>query len=104
MGVAILFAALFRYQSVWNPGAFDRPIETTLDSFYFSVVTLATVGYGDIHPVGSVAKILVIIEVLLGILLLAIMVGAAISVTFHEISNKLEKHNNKIQPTPDGDD
>lgn len=103
IGVAILFAALFRYQSVWNSAAFDRPIETTLDSFYFSVVTLATVGYGDIHPVGSVAKILVIIEVLLGILLLAIMVGAAISVTFHEISNKPEKHNNKIQPTPDGD-
>jgi hypothetical protein len=100
VSVAIVFSALFRYQSVWNPGAFNKPIETTLDSFYFSVVTMTTLGYGDIFPISNVAKILVIIEVLLGIMLLAIMVGTAISVTFHEISNEKEQHNNEIQPTP----
>lgn len=32
-----------------------------VDSIYFSVVTMATVGYGDIHPQSSAGKILALI-------------------------------------------
>lgn len=40
------------------------------ESLYFSVATMATVGYGDITPVSSVARILAAVQVLVGILLL----------------------------------
>jgi voltage-gated potassium channel len=34
---------------------------------YFSIVTMATVGYGDIVPKTIVAKVLVLTEILLGV-------------------------------------
>lgn len=43
-------------------------------SFYFSVVTFATLGYGDIQPVGEVARLIAGAESLLGALLAALLV------------------------------
>ncbi len=38
-----------------------------LDAFYFIIVTIATVGYGDLHPVTPLGKMTVIIVILLGV-------------------------------------
>lgn len=38
-----------------------------LDAFYFLIVTIATVGYGDIHPLSPIGKILVIVIILTGV-------------------------------------
>jgi len=40
---------------------------TPVDSFYFIIVTLATVGYGDIHPLTSFGKLFVIAIILIGV-------------------------------------
>jgi hypothetical protein len=45
-----------------------------LKSLYFSVVTFATLGYGDIQPVGSWARAIAGLESLVGSLLLALLV------------------------------
>lgn len=37
-----------------------------IDAFYFSMVTIATVGYGDIHPLTPMGKMLTIVLILLG--------------------------------------
>jgi voltage-gated potassium channel len=38
-----------------------------LDSFYFTFVTVATVGYGDIHAVTTAGKILAMVIIILGV-------------------------------------
>lgn len=38
-----------------------------IDSLYFSVITLTTVGYGDLHPTTPVSKIFTVIYIFIGI-------------------------------------
>jgi len=46
-----------------------------IDMFFFSVQTMATIGYGRMEPVTLVSNILVSIEALTGLLALALMTG-----------------------------
>ena len=50
------------------PGSFT-------DAFFFSVQTMATIGYGDMHPATVYTNLLVTIEVLLGMTGLALSTG-----------------------------
>lgn len=45
------------------------------DAFFFSVQTMATVGYGDMHPATLYANVVVTIEILLGLTGLALATG-----------------------------
>lgn len=54
----ISFGSLvYRYLEGW----------TMLDSIYFSVITLTTIGYGDLHPVSQGSKIFTIFYALIGV-------------------------------------
>ena len=46
-----------------------------LDSLYFSVITLSTVGYGDLTPTTSAGKVFSIVYILFGLSLLASFVS-----------------------------
>jgi len=65
------FAADFNCLSATNPGSFKgseasvdfRYPEQLFEYLYFSVVTFASIGYGDIVPLTIPARILVILEI-----------------------------------------
>ncbi|MGW7286433.1 potassium channel family protein [Streptomyces sp. NPDC054847] len=46
-----------------EPGEFAG-LNTRMDALYFTVVTLATVGYGDIHPRGQSARLVTVLQIL----------------------------------------
>lgn len=46
-----------------------------IDTLYFSVVTQSTLGYGDLLPASTIARLVVISQVLVGILELSILAG-----------------------------
>lgn len=50
--------------------------ETPISSLYFSVVTLTTLGYGDVLPASQTAQLVVILEVVLGY----VMLGGLLSI------------------------
>ncbi|WP_027184256.1 potassium channel family protein [Desulfovibrio inopinatus] len=59
-----------------TPEAFSLGGAPTLADFiYFSVVVITTLGFGDIHPVTSDAKLLVSFECLVGYVMFALIVG-----------------------------
>jgi len=58
-------------QTVEGPDEFSRYAK----AFFFSVHTFATIGYGNIVPVGMAANVIVTVESLLGLLGLALATG-----------------------------
>jgi inward rectifier potassium channel len=58
----------------------DKPVanvrsESFLEFFFFSIETLATVGYGDMHPQTSYGHIVATVEIFTGMSFLAVMTG-----------------------------
>jgi hypothetical protein len=60
-----------------HPGSFRLPEGGDLDTqmLYSSMVTVTTVGYGDITPATSIAQITAALEAALGTLYIAILIG-----------------------------
>jgi voltage-gated potassium channel len=92
-----------------------------IDAIYFSIVTMATVGYGDIHPNSDVGKILVLVLIIGGV---GTFLGVVASITdtfvkrreeslrrqklnmitglfFSEMGNGLLKHFTQLDPEID---
>jgi hypothetical protein len=51
-----------------------------LQSAYFSFITMTTVGFGDITPSTDLAKCIVIVHVLVGVFMLATVIGLFLSI------------------------
>ncbi len=62
------FSALYESMSTQH-GNFSG-IDSKIDSVYFVVTTLATVGYGDIHPVTDSARLIVTLQIIFNLLFL----------------------------------
>lgn len=90
--LALIFAGWF--WSIWKifPDSFNNVSSNAsfLEFFYFSIVTIVTLGYGDITPKSELARVLVIIETVLGVGWITVIFAAVMShlqPKFSEISN-----------------
>jgi hypothetical protein len=54
------------------------PLNTVIDCVYYSVVTITTLGYGDIEPRTNIAKIISMIEVLSGLIIVVLSLGSVV--------------------------
>jgi hypothetical protein len=64
---AYLFSVIFKAIDNLDRGAFNSPIDALSTAGYFSIVTIATVGYGDIVPVSGWARFAACAEILTGV-------------------------------------
>jgi len=83
--VAVLFGQLYELVLELNPQSFniaavaDRPPQLVQsDLLYFSFVTLATLGYGDVLPVDETARSLAVVEAVVGQFYVAVIVSVFI--------------------------
>ena len=80
--LGLIWARLYHVVELASPGAFrvpegESPTSATLA--YFSFVTLATLGYGDISPVNIVARDLAVLEAIMGQLYLVILISRLVT-------------------------
>jgi voltage-gated potassium channel len=68
-GGYILLSALIMFQV--EPDSFD----TFFDALYWAVVTLTTVGYGDVYPASDVGRIVSMVSSFMGIAVVALPTG-----------------------------
>jgi len=66
--------------------------------YYFSFVTLTTLGYGDVVPISHLAQFLVICEVLLGIIYLSFFVGFSGAKIYARLEEKWKSRNQRHKP------
>jgi voltage-gated potassium channel len=65
----LAFALGFYVMDQRSPGQLVG-IDTRLDALYFTVTTLLTVGFGDIHAEGQAARALVLVQMLFNIVII----------------------------------
>ena len=87
-GVVALFIWLASL-AIWQ---FEHPVQpekfaTVFDALWWAVITLTTVGYGDVYPVTVMGRVFTIIIVLLGLGLVAVPSGLLAS-AFQEIRRR----------------
>ncbi len=69
--LAVAFAMVYPYLEIDLGG---RP-DNWMTTIYFSVVTLTTLGYGDIVPTSAAARVVVLAEVIIGYVMLGGLLG-----------------------------
>ena len=80
LGLEILDPSIMRHP----PGSLHKYFEV----LYFSIVTLSTLGYGDITPVHLAARILAACQAIVGQLYMAILIGGLLGMYLKERSRK----------------
>jgi Ion channel len=82
--LGLLWTPVYLLVARLNPGAFTLPASSgaTLDgfnAFYFSFITLCTIGYGDVTPVTKVARMLAVTEAIAGLFYMAVLISRLVS-------------------------
>jgi voltage-gated potassium channel len=76
----VLFAATYVTVDGQQVNAFTEPLSRT-DGLYFTTTTFATVGYGDIAPLTELARVIVTVQMIVGLvavgLIAKVVLGAA---------------------------
>jgi hypothetical protein len=80
--IGYTWAALYCAWDVFYPGSIQLGSQTTNHQsvlLYFSLVTLSTIGYGDVVPLSGEARMLAVLEGVTGVLYIAVTVGILVS-------------------------
>ncbi len=84
--LGILWMTAYRLVSLLNPAAFSFNIGTSsahplaqFEAYYFSYITLSTVGYGDITPLSNGARTLAMMEAMTGTLYMAVLISRLVA-------------------------
>lgn len=93
----VVFAATY-YILAAHPGEFDG-LETRLDALYFTLVTMSTIGYGDITPAAQSTRLVVMLQIVYNFVFLA----AAAGTLTNQLRSGVARRVSRQQPAKDTD-
>ncbi|MCX5212096.1 potassium channel family protein [Kitasatospora sp. NBC_00240] len=75
-------------------------LRTRLDALYFTVITMSTVGYGDITPTGDEARVVVILQIFYNFVFLAAAAGSLSNRVRGQIAARVREPHPEPGPGP----
>jgi voltage-gated potassium channel len=88
----VIFSLTYLAIAHSRSSAFTEPLDK-VSALYFSVTTLATVGYGDIAPVTHTARVVATVQMLLDIVVLAVTAR----LLFHTANAAVHRRKNEAE-------
>ncbi|MFS4109837.1 potassium channel family protein [Streptomyces sp. PD-S100-1] len=95
MVLSVLVFASCYYALSHQPGELTG-LRTRIDALYFTLVTLATVGYGDITPHGQAARVVTILQIVYTFVFLT-AAATTLSRRAHGFMNARSSHHHRDQ-------
>ncbi len=77
VGLIVFVSSIIIYtMEARNP---NGSIRTLFDAFYWSIVTMSTVGYGDVAPISSAGRVVAMVVIMAGVAVLAFATSIVVS-------------------------
>jgi voltage-gated potassium channel len=90
LGGVLVFALADYGVAVHRPGEFAG-LATRIDALYFALSTLLTVGFGDVHAQGQIARALLVVQMAFNVTVIA----ASASLMTRKISSRARRHSSR---------
>jgi hypothetical protein len=96
--IGLVFGIIYIVLETFLPGSFanlpEKSEQVTSAFFYYSFVTLTTLGYGDITPLRPIARTIAYLEAIVGVFYMAIMIGSMVGLLLNRANAKIVGENN----------
>jgi voltage-gated potassium channel Kch len=88
--IVFQFALIYGHFGALYDDFFSVPVKSGMDAVYFSFVTAATVGYGDVVPIADLCKQFVIVQITLTFVFVALFMNYFINL-LHKVNHYEQK-------------
>lgn len=88
------YGVIYMYMSAISQSAFSIGKLGIVDGVYFSIVNSSTVGFGDITPKSSIAKLVVISQIIISMAYIVMLFSSAVSYVRDEASRPNKSNHN----------
>jgi voltage-gated potassium channel len=85
------------------PGEF-YDLHTKIDALYFTVSTVTTVGYGDVHATGQLARAAVTVQMTFNLVFIGLSAGIVTGFLRTRATHRIQPGQPQDEPRPDGQD
>lgn len=89
IGLIPAYAILYTFLPAYKDAFGEKPLDF-IQSIYFSIVTITTLGFGDISPKTDLAQITTASEVLLGVIFIGLFLNSLAQLSNGRLKNSME--------------
>ncbi len=82
--VCVVFSLFYYRLQQLHPDQFEG-LSTRTDALYYTLVTLGTVGFGDVHAVGQVARVVTMVQIVFDL----VVIGTLISIVTSRVNTRI---------------